>query len=243
MAGRKGQTDMEVRKELEALAEEEYRVFHSRLMPETGHPVLGVRVPALRKLAGRLARQEGAAYLEQIREEEETYEEVLLYGLVLALLKEPFAAKLSRLPDYVKKIDNWAECDIVCGTLRECRRYPEEALAFIDTCLSSGREFEVRFGVVLLLDHLIDESHIDGVLDRLEVVCHPGYYVKMAVAWALSVCFVKFPEKTMERLKRGRLDWETYQKTLQKIVESDRVDGETKQVIRGMRRKRGEYEQ
>lgn len=235
---------MEVRKELEALADEDYRVFQSRLMPGTGHRVLGVRVPALRKLAGRIAREEGTEYLNRVREEgEETYEEILLQGLVLALRKETFEVKLFRLADYIKKIDNWAECDIVCGTFRECKCYPEETLAFIDACLASGREFEVRFGVVLLLDHLIDEPHIEGVLDRLEGVCHPGYYVKMAVAWALSVCFVKFPEKTMERLEGGCLGWETYQKTLQKIVESDRVSGEMKRVIRGMRRKRGEYEQ
>ena len=43
----------DVRKELELLADEPYRVFHSRLLPGTEN-ILGVRVPRLWKLARRL---------------------------------------------------------------------------------------------------------------------------------------------------------------------------------------------
>ena len=58
----------------------------------------------------------------------------------------------------------------------------------------------------------------------------------MAVAWALSVCFVKFPEITMQYLKQNTLDDFTYNKTLQKIIESYRVDTETKKLIKQMKR-------
>ena len=63
------------------------------------------------------------------------------------------------------------------------------------------------------------------------------YYVNMAVAWGISVCFVKFPEITMEFLKNNELDNFTYNKALQKIIESNRVDAEVKNIIRGMKRK------
>ena len=49
----------DVRKELELLADEPYRVFHSRLLPGTEN-ILGVRVPRLWKLARRLVKEEGA---------------------------------------------------------------------------------------------------------------------------------------------------------------------------------------
>ena len=52
----------------------------------------------------------------------------------------------------------------------------------------------------------------------------------------MSVCFVKFPERTMEYLKNNSLDTFTYNKTLQKIVESFRVDKDTKALIRSMKR-------
>lgn len=228
---------LNIRAELETLADEPYRTFHSRLIPETSHPILGVRVPKLRALAKRLAKEEGAAYLE--RAKWETYEEVLLWGLVACALKEDVGTKLERLRNYASRIDNWAECDIVCSSLKETAKYQEEVLSFLRPLLRSEREYEVRFAVVLLLGYYVDEMHIDGMLELLTEVSHPGYYVKMAVAWALSVCYVKFPEKTMECLKRGGFDDETYNKALQKMVESDRVDKETKAKLRGMKRKEG----
>ena len=49
---------MDIKAELSALSDEEYRKFHSRLLPGTEH-ILGVRVPELRKLAKRLVRRRG----------------------------------------------------------------------------------------------------------------------------------------------------------------------------------------
>ena len=58
----------------------------------------------------------------------------------------------------------------------------------------------------------------------------------MAIAWAIQVCFVKFPEKTMELLKDNKIDNWTYNKALQKILESYKVDDKTKNNIRKMKR-------
>jgi len=59
----------------------------------------------------------------------------------------------------------------------------------------------------------------------------------MAVAWAISVYFIKLPELTMEYLKKNELDKFTYNKALQKITESFRVEEEVKEIIRSMKRK------
>ncbi|MEG1502582.1 MAG: hypothetical protein RR370_04260, partial [Synergistaceae bacterium] len=63
------------------------------------------------------------------------------------------------------------------------------------------------------------------------------YYVAMAVAWAISICFIKYPKETMIYLNDNNLDDNTYNKALQKICESHRVDNETKAIIRSMKRK------
>ena len=55
---------------------------------------------------------------------------------------------------------------------------------------------------------------------------------------AVSVYFVKFPDQVMEYLKQSSLDDWTYNKALQKITESFRVDKETKKLVRQMRRGR-----
>lgn len=223
----------DVRKELELLADEPYRVFHSRLLPGTEN-ILGVRVPRLWKLARRLVKEEGSGYLG--RAGDDTYEEIMLQGMVLGLLKEDTGQMLKRLPAFMAKAENWAHCDIVCSGLKKVKDDRESVLAFLKPYISSEREFEARFAIVLLLDYYIDEDYIDTTLELLQQVVHPGYYVKMAVAWALSVCYVQFPEKTLACMREGPFDDFTYNKALQKITESFRVDKEEKAFIRSLKR-------
>ena len=109
-------------------------------------------------------------------------------------------------------------------------------LEFLKKYLKSKEEFKLRFALVMLLDFYITEDYIDYVLDVLNNIKHDGYYVKMAVAWALQVAFVKFEDKTMKLLENNNIDDWTYNKALQKIIESYRVDEKTKSKIRKMKR-------
>lgn len=112
-----------------------------------------------------------------------------------------------------------------------------EVWRFIQKFLVSDEEYEVRFGVVMISDYFINEIYIDEILNLLDKIKHSGYYVKMSVAWAISVCYTKFPEKTMEYLKNNNLDEFTFNKSLQKILDSLQVDKSDKVVIKNMKRK------
>ena len=73
-------------------------------------------------------------------------------------------------------------------------------------------------------------------LSLLDGIRHEGYYVRMAVAWALSFCFVKFPEQTMAFLHHCHLDDFTFRKTIQKIGESYRVSEDMKKAVKALKR-------
>ena len=88
----------------------------------------------------------------------------------------------------------------------------------------------------MLLEFYIDAAHISTTLSLLADVTHPGYYAKMAVAWALSICYVKFPAETLPLLQEGRLDPFTHNKTIQKICESFRVAPQDKAMLRSLKR-------
>ncbi len=180
------------------------------------------------------------------------YEEILLQGLVIGCAKMPFDELLSRTAAFVPLIDNWAVCDTFCTSLKAAKKHMAEFWDFLQPYLALGleqnpqdpqghpaqTEFPLRFAVVMLLAHYINEGYIDRVLTLLNSVKHEGYYVKMAVAWALSVCFIKFPEKTMELLDGcNELDDFTYNKAIQKTIESFRVDAATKDRLRSMKRR------
>lgn len=227
--------NQEIRDKLLSLAEEDYKKFQNKLIPDT-HDILGIRLPQLRTLAKELAKEDWRSYLESAWDE--YYEEIMLQGLVIGYARTDMEETLHFIKAFVPKITNWGVCDSFTMGLKMAQKHPEQFWNLILDYVYSEREFEVRFAVIMMLAHFMTDRYIDEVLTLLDEIRHEGYYVKMGVAWAVSVCFVKFPEKTMTYLKNCSLDDFTFHKSLQKILESYRVDEETKAVIRSMKRKR-----
>ena len=224
---------MTLREQLFEMADARYRDFSASLTPGAG-PMIGVRIPRLRAIAREIARGEWREWLATAPDD--YFEERMLQGLVIGYAKCPPDEKIGYVARFVPKIDNWAVCDCCCWRLRSAERAP--MLSFIRPLFDAAGEYEVRFAVVMALSNFVDEEHIEALLERFGRIGHEGYYVRMAVAWAVSVCYVKFPELTEEWLRRDcpLCDW-TYNKALQKIVESLRVPPEAKARIKAMRRK------
>lgn len=219
---------------LKGMSDEKYKVFNQKLIT-AGQPMLGVQLPKLRALAKEIVRTDWHGYLQSAKAT--YYEEVMLQGIVIGAAKADIGEKLPYITAFVPKIDNWAVCDSFCGGLKIKEKNKEEVFDFLQAYLQSDKEFFLRFAVVMLMDYYIEADYIDRLLLIFDGIHHDGYYVKMAVAWAISVCFVKFEEKTMAFLKMNGLDDFTYNKALQKIVESYRVADDRKVLIRSMRRK------
>jgi len=223
-----------VRERIVALADPKYQEFHSKLVPGTDH-ILGVRLPNLRSLAKELAKGNWQDYLATAQDD--YYEEIMLQGLVIGYAKTDIEEILYYTAAFVPKIDNWAVCDSFCNNLKITKTHRTRVWDFLVPYLQSQEEFELRFGIVMLLTFYIDDRYIDQILVCLDNAKHEGYYVKMAVAWAISICFIKYPKQSMAYLKNNTLDDVTYNKALQKIIESLRVGPETKNMIRKMKRK------
>ena len=228
----------DIREEIELLADEKYREFQSRLLPDV-KDFVGVRLPQLRKMAKRIAKQDGEGYLNRTlcqKPEEELYEEIMLQGMVIGYIDKSISDILSFAERFIPKIDNWSVCDSFCSGLKCAAKYPQETWEWLQKYVHSDTEFDIRFGVVMLLNYYINEHNIRDLFSIFDEINHDGYYVKMAVAWAVSICYVKYPEDTMEYLKKNRLDDFTYNKALQKIVESHSVKEEEKGIIKKMKR-------
>ena len=90
--------------------------------------------------------------------------------------------------------------------------------------------------VVAMMNHFVDEEHIEEILSICNEIRHEGYYAKMAVAWALQVCYVKFPKKTRQLLENNSMDDFTHNKAIQKIRESYQVSREEKEELGRLKR-------
>lgn len=194
--------------------------------------VLGVRVPHLRALAKRIAQNDPARYLATAGTH--YMEERMLHGMVLGQIRVNDTEEYLRLVDtFVDRINSWSVCDTFdfAGRRRFVRDNSERVWQYLTAKLESDREYTVRFGVVMLMAHYIDAEHIDRLLRCLADVRHEAYYARMAVAWALSVCYVKFPEKTLRLLQARILASKVQNLTIRKIRESLRVPAEDKAVV------------
>ena len=223
----------EVRKRILELADPKYKEFHSGLCPGTNN-IIGVRIPVLRKYAKELAKDDFRSYLSSIADD--YYEEIMIKGMIIGLAKMETEERLNYISRFVPKIDNWAICDTFCAGLKFTNRNKDIVWEFIKKYQNSRKEFELRFLIVMLLDYYITDNYIDEVIKILDKTKHDGYYVKMAIAWTISVLYVKYPKITMEYLKNNTLDDFTYNKALQKIIESYRVSEEDKNIMRKMKK-------
>lgn len=207
-----------MRERLLALAEPGYRDFSLKLLPGVEN-LLGVRIPALRKLAREIARGDWRGLLEHPLPEP-YFEETMLRGFLIAYGDMPLDERFARIGEFVGEINNWSVCDSFCATLKQARKHPEAFFDFVRPYCGDEREYHARFGVVMLLDHFIDEVHIGRVLDVLTDVRQPDYYARMAVAWAIAECAARFPERTLRWLEEAPLDPDTRRKAERKMRES-----------------------
>lgn len=226
----------QIREEIQDLVDKKYAKFNQKLCPDTKKKMLGIRVPLLRKLAQKIVKEyDWREFLKQANDD--CFEEVLLQGLVIGYAKIEIDEKLEYIKWFIPKIDSWAISDTFCPTLKIKKKDLEKVWDFILPYLSSNQEFDVRFAIIMMLDYYITEEYVDKVLEKLDKVSHEGYYVKMAVAWTICEIEIKFNDKAMTYLKGdNHLDKFTFNKTLQKMRESYRMDKQQKEILKQIKK-------
>ncbi|MDE5974603.1 MAG: DNA alkylation repair protein [Eubacterium sp.] len=219
---------MNLREELFNNQDLEYKAFHSRLVP-TVKPdkIIGVRIPVLRKIAKNLAK-------EKTEFSSEYYEEIMVKGFLIGYKKYDIDERLKAMADFVPMIDNWAVCDCVCSTLKFTEKNRQAVWDFLMQYID-GTEYEVRFLVVMLMNYYLVDEYIDRVNDVLLSIDREEYYINMALAWALSVEFVKYENTVMEIFEKRTLPVWVHNKAIQKTCESFRVSKETKSYLRTLK--------
>lgn len=215
-------------KYLYSLQDLEYREFHSGLGVNKEY-LIGIRTPILKKIAKEISLGNYNSFIKF--NTHATYEEILIHGLIIGYIKEDFNVIVILLEEFIQYIDNWALCDLVCANLHIWNKNTENGLKFVKTALKSQNSWYNRVGVVLLLDYYINDDYIDMILEIFKDYNTNDYYVMMAVAWLLSICYIKYPNKTQKLLSAKVLNKTLQNKTIQKIRESKRVDLQTKDML------------
>lgn len=225
----------QIKQKLLDLSDKKYHDFHSSLCPGTDN-IIGVRVPVLRNYAKELFEQQD--WKKTINEiDNQYYEEIMLQGMLIGQVKnEDINTILKYVEDYVPKIDNWAICDVFCAGLKITKKHKKEMWDFIQRYLKSDKEFEIRFAVVMILDYYIEKQYLEEIFYIFDNIQNEEYYVKMAVAWAISVCLIKYYDETIDYLDKSRIDKWTFNKSIQKAIESYRISDDKKDILRNLKK-------
>lgn len=220
-------TTEEILAELQSQAEPKYRRFAASLIPGE-EDLLGVRLPVLRKLARRVARQENMADIFRELGGYSQMEIVMLRGMLPGYAPQAtLRDRLDALRAFIPSIRNWSICDSCCATYSFAREARAEVLEFLRPYLCSAKEYEARFAVVMLLNHFLNDSEYAARVGELlcQVQCR-AYYADMAVAWCACELILRYPAYEAELT--AKLSPDIQKITQRKIRESRRCRSERK---------------
>ena len=215
-----------------ALQDLTYKEFQCGLMPTVDpDTVIGVRTPALRKLAKTL-RGSGQAeeFLKALPHE--FFEENNLHAFLLCEMKD-FEACVQAVEDFLPYVDNWATCDQMSPGV--FRKNKQALLPHIRRWIASERCYTRRFGIGMLMSHFLDEDFREEYLSLVSDIRSEEYYVNMMIAWYFATALAKQYEAALPYLENRRLDPWVHNKAIQKALESFRVSDGHKTYLRTLK--------
>ena len=225
---------MDVKKILLSHKDSKYSEFSSGLIPGE-NAIIGVRLPVLRKIAREIANGDYRDYLENSCNDMCYFEEIMLNGMVIGCLKVEDDVFWKLVSDFVPLINNWSVNDSFCAGLKRISTQRDFGWDFLQKYLNSSREFELRFGIVMLMNYFLVEDYADRAIALVASKRHDGYYARMAIAWVMATAYTKFPKATIDAMNSRKFDDWTYNKSIQKMLESNRIRAEEKSVLRKMK--------
>lgn len=248
-----------IREQLITMSEEEYQKFSAGLIPGVEH-MLGIRLPELRKLAKQIAKSDWKAAID---EEDYYFEERMLRGMILGYAKGDMDEMLPYIIEFIPLVNNWSICDSVFMGMHIFKKDRERTWDYIQPLLQSDKEFEVRVALIIMMQHLLkcdakgkkltrlrrvtlsevqNTGEIPGlytkrILEMIDREYPQGYYASMAASWLLAEAFCTYPYHTMCLIEENHLDDVTYNKGIQKIIESRIPDVGVKELLRSKKRR------
>lgn len=222
----------EIKDELFSQQDTVYRDFQAKLIPTIDkETVIGVRTPALRKMAKQLAKREDIdTFLKTLPHK--YFEENQLHAFIIAERKD-FKQCMGELCAFLPYVDNWATCDQMSPKV--FKKHRQELLPYIREWIASDQTYTVRFGVGMLMAHFLDEDFDRTYPEMISKIRSEEYYVNMMIAWYFATALAKQYEAILPYIEEKRLETWTHNKAIQKAVESYRITSEQKGYLRGLK--------
>ena len=215
-----------------AIQDKQYAAFLAKLTPSVPEDCfIGIRVPELRKFAKEYVKEEkDVDFLNQLPHK--YYDENMLHGLLISQIQD-YEECIRLTDDFLPYVDNWAVCDIMSPKV--FAKHKDKLLEKLKIWSKSSHTYTCRFGLRMLMSHYLDKNFKEGYLEIPVSVRSDEYYVKMMVAWFFATALAKQWGATIPYIEQKSLAKWTHNKTIQKAVESYRINSEQKAYLRTLK--------
>lgn len=224
---------MDITGKLFELRDAEYADFQLKLTPGfTADNFIGVRMPAVRRLAKEIGNSEEAeAFMQSLPHR--YYDENMLHGALISGMKD-YGKCLAALEEFLPYMDNWAVCDTT--NPKVFAKHKEELLIRIREWIKSGHTYTCRYGIGMLMRLYLDGDFKPEYNGLPAAVKSSEYYVNMMIAWYYATALAKQWDATIGYIENNRLDVWVHNKTIQKARESFRITDEQKAYLKTLKR-------
>lgn len=217
------------------LNDEKYKDFQCNLIPTISKgDVIGVRIPLLRKLQKELNKtispEEISIFSHHLPHQ--YYDENNLHVLFINDMQD-YKTCLQHLNVFTPYIDNWATCDLISPKIFQSNT--EKLEDHIMHWLNSNQTYIIRLGITTLLTFYLHSSFNPKYLNWIAEIESNEYYVNMAIAWFFATALTKQYADSISYIENKSLPNWTHKKTIQKAVESYRIDDATKVYLKSLR--------
>lgn len=214
------------------LSDTKYRDFNAKLLPTVNKAtIIGVRTPALRKLAKEITGStEAKNFMQELPHT--YYDENQLHTFLISTCKD-YDICMEQIENFLPYIDNWATCDQLSPKILQ--KNPQDLLLRIQKWLASEHTYTIRFGIKMLMSFYLDTGFCPQYLAWVASVRSEEYYVKMMIAWYFATALAKQYDAAVPYLEQKKLEQWTHRKTIQKACESYRITTEQKTYLRTLR--------
>ncbi len=221
-----------IQEKLFLLQDNEYKIFHQKLIPNIDkNRVIGVRTPILRQYAKEIKNTQLAKDFIEILPHK-YYEENNLHAMIIEDIKD-YDTVMEKLEKFLPYVDNWATCD--CIRPKIFKKYKQSLIIKIDEWLKSNDTYTVRFAIEMLMVYYLDNDFKAEYLQKAADVKSDEYYINMMIAWYFATALAKQYEETFPYIKNKVLSVFVHNKTIQKALESYRIDSSKKELLKSLK--------
>lgn len=190
-------------------------------------------MPILKKIANEIFK---GNYKDFIKNNKHLYyEEIILHGLIIGKIKD-YDEAIIEFNKILPYINSWATCDTTISNFKIIKNNLDKTYPLVISYLYDDNPWIRRVGVVIILNNYVCDKYIDDIIIEITKIKLDDYYVKMAVAWLIQVCYIKYPIKMIDFLRFDQIDNWTHNKAIQKIRESLKVSAKEKEKLNLLKR-------